>query len=64
MERDQSNLHDREDKPVACTSVGGQYTSECLVCHARIVIHCDKCGVQISGCTCTLKKRLGHELRN
>lgn len=61
---DQSNLHDKDGKPVECKKTGGNYISECLKCHQRVVIHCDKCGVQISGCTCTIKVRLAKELRN
>lgn len=62
MPEDQSNILDKEGNPVKCENKGGHYTSECLLCHSKVIIHCNTCGVQISGCSCTLRARARREM--
>lgn len=60
----QSNVLGRDGTPVECSSVGRQYLSSCPVCSGTIIIHCDVCSLQVTGCSCTLQERVGKELRN
>lgn len=52
---------DREGRPVHCLLPYRGYTSECLLCQNTVIIHCTECGIQVSGCLCTLKKRITEE---
>lgn len=35
---------------------------DCPGCHMRVAIHCEQCGIQISGCLCLLVERDGPEI--
>lgn len=30
----------------------------CAACEQRVILHCDRCKIQVSGCKCTLKKKI------
>lgn len=49
-------MRDRDGEVITCKSGKKKYISECLVCHSRIVIHCEDCTKQVSGCGCTIRK--------
>lgn len=34
------------------------YAETCPACERKVILHCDSCKVQVSGCLCTLKERL------
>jgi hypothetical protein len=57
-------FRDREGNPVECSKTNGRYVSRCLICRGKIIIHCDDCGIQVSGCACTVKNRAKKEMRD
>lgn len=49
--------HDRDGNIIECQTPAF-YTSICLLCEQKVVIHCRQCSMQISGCLCTLSKKM------
>lgn len=34
---------------------------QCPPCKMQVMLHCDQCMIQITGCLCTMVERFGHE---
>jgi hypothetical protein len=44
-----------------CSNRTGRHTTSCKACTMRVVLHCDGCKIQITGCLCTEYKRFGND---
>lgn len=52
---------DRDGNEVTCKNHGKNYRGECRECKHPIIIHCPDCQLQITGCLCTLKRKMALE---
>lgn len=52
-----NQMRNRDDEPVECRSGKALYSSICFKCQQTVIIHCEDCSQQVSGCRCTLAAR-------
>ena len=41
-----------------CPVMGGFRPDLCPKCHMKVILHCDDCKIQVSGCLCTAEESL------
>jgi hypothetical protein len=49
------------DADLECGVRGGFTMDTCGVCKSKVVLHCDRCQIQVSGCQCILAAKLEEE---
>lgn len=43
-----------------CSSVKQQVKSICAKCDSSVILHCERCEIQVTGCICTEVERFGN----
>lgn len=49
---------DRQRKLEECTITSKHYAGNCETCKNRVIFHCPECRQQVTGCLCTLAKKV------
>lgn len=57
-ERIRQEESERNAERVTCDSPQRLTPTNCPECDARIIVHCPECNQKVTGCGCTMKKRV------